>query len=315
MTTYGYALSSEEHGAPDLLRFAQAAEQAGFTDVQISDHFHPWIDEQGNSPFVWSVIGAIGGSTGLRVGTGVTCPTMRIHPAVIAQAAATSATLCRGGFFLGVGTGENLNEHIFGDRWPEADERMAMLGEAVEVIRLLWSGGTHSFEGLYYKLDNVRLYSLPAEPPPITVSGKGPKSAELAARIGDGYVNTGPDAELVKTYKEAGGTGPIQAMAKVCWHADAAQARKLIHRLWPNTGLPGELGQELKTPAHFEQACQLVTEEQGVGSVPHGPDPEPYVESMRRYGEAGFNEVFVHQIGNDQEGFLRFWSTEVAPRL
>ena len=147
------------------------------------------------------------------------------------------------------------------------------------------------------------------------VSGFGPKAADAAARIGDGYVNTSPDAELVKTYREAGGTGPVQAMVKVCWHEDAATARKLIHRLWPNHGLTGELAQELKTPSHFEQACQLVDEQKAVGSLAHGPDPQPYVDSIRQYLDAGFTELYVHQIGKDQEGFLRFWTDEVAPRL
>jgi G6PDH family F420-dependent oxidoreductase len=315
MTTIGYALSSEEHSGPELVRFAQAAEEAGFRDVMISDHFHPWVDEQGQSPFVWGVIGAIGATTGLRVGTGVTCPMFRTHPAIIAQAAATAAQLCSGGFYLGVGAGENLNEHILGDRWPSTDERHAMLEEAVEVIRLLWEGGTQSFDGNFYALDNARIYSLPDEPPPITVSGFGPKATELAARIGDGYVNTGPEAELVKTYRDAGGKGPIQAMAKVCWHEDAAEARKLVHRLWPNSGLAGELAQELKTPTHFEQASSLVDEEGAVGSKPHGPDPAPYVDYIRQFVDAGFTEVYVQQIGKDQDGFFRFWNSEVAPKL
>ena len=311
----GFALSSEEHDARELVRLAMAAEQAGFRDVMVSDHFHPWIDAQGNSPFVWSVIGAIGSMTNLRVGTGVTCPSMRIHPAIIAQAAATSATMCKGGFFLGVGSGENLNEHILGDRWPSADERLAMLAEAVEVIRTLWQGGVQSFDGEHYVVDNARIYNLPDELPAITVSGFGEKATELAARIGDGYVNTSPDAEMVQTYRKRGGMGPIQAMVKMCWHEDAAQARKLMHELWPTSGLPGELAQELKTPAHFEQAVELVTEDASVGSKAHGPDPQPYVESVRKYIDAGFTEIYVQQIGKDQEGFLRFWVDEVAPRL
>ena len=315
MVTIGYAISSEEHTPGELVDFAVAGEQAGFGDLMISDHFHPWIDEQGHSPFVWSVVGAIGARTGLRVGTGVTCPTIRIHPAVIAQAAATSATLCKGGFFLGVGSGENLNEHILGDRWPATDERLDMLEESLEVIRLLWEGGTQSFDGTHYAVDTARVYDLPDELPLITMSGFGPKATELAARIADGYVNTGPEAELVKTYKENGGKGPIQAMAKVCWHPEAAEARKLMHRLWPNSGLTGELAQELKTPTHFEQACELVDEEKAVGGKPHGPDPEPYVEYLREFEAAGFTEVYVQQIGKDQEGFLRFWFDEVAPRL
>jgi G6PDH family F420-dependent oxidoreductase len=315
MTVIGYALSSEEHSAPELVEFAKGAERAGFRDVVVSDHFHPWVDAQGNSPFVWGVLGAIGAATGLRVGTGVTCPLIRTHPAIVAQAAATAATLCPGGFFLGVGAGENLNEHVLGDRWPRTDERHAMLEEAVLLIRQLWEGGTQSFDGEFYVVDNARIYSLPDEPPPITVSGFGPKAAELAARIGDGYVNTGPEAELVKAYRDAGGTGPTQAMAKVCWHEDAAAARKLVHHLWPNSGLAGELAQELKTPAHFEQAASLVDEAGAVGQKPHGPDPEPYVESIRSYVEAGFTEVYVQQVGKDQEGFFRFWNDRVVPKL
>jgi G6PDH family F420-dependent oxidoreductase len=315
MTTFGYALSSEEHTAPDIVRFAQASEQAGFRDVMISDHFHPWVDAQGQSPFVWSVIGGIGATTGLRVGTGVTCPTFRIHPAIIAQAAATSATMCKGGFFLGVGSGENLNEHILADRWPETDERLAMLEEAVALMRELWKGETTSWDGDFYKVDNARIYSLPDEPPPITMSGFGPKATELAAEIADGYVNTSPDAELVQAYTGGGGSGPIQAMVKVCWADSEDAARKLAHQLWPNSGLSGELAQELKTPAHFEQAVELVDEERAAGKHSMGPDPEVHVAKIQEFVDAGFTEVYVQQIGPDQEAFLQFWSRELAPRL
>ncbi|MBW8824997.1 MAG: TIGR03557 family F420-dependent LLM class oxidoreductase [Acidobacteria bacterium] len=315
MTLIGFCLSGEEHGAPDLVRFAVAAEDAGFGDLVISDHFHPWVDEQGNSPFVWSVLGGIAATTGLRIGTGVTCPIMRIHPAIIAHAAATTASMCGGGFFLGVGSGENLNEHVLGDRWPSVDERLAMLEEAIEIIRLLWQGETSSFDGDYYTVDDARIYSLPESPPPIFVSGLGPKATELAARVGDGYVNTAPDADLVKRYRAGGGTGPTLALAKVCWHADAAEARRLMHRVWPTSGLPGELAQELKTPALFEQASQLVTEEHAVGSKPCGPDPEPYIRSVQSYVDAGFDEVYVQQVGPDQLGFLDFWFEQVAPHL
>jgi G6PDH family F420-dependent oxidoreductase len=315
MTTFGYALSSEEHSAPDIVRFARAAEDVGFRDVMVSDHYHPWVDAQGQSPFVWSVIGGIGATTELRVGTGVTCPTMRIHPAIIAQAAATAATMCRGGFFLGVGSGENLNEHILGDRWPEAEERLAMLEEAVGLIRTLWEGETTSWDGEFYKVDNARIYSRPQAPPLITMSGFGPKATELAARIADGFVNTSPDGDLVRSYRDSGGSGPIQAMAKVCWNESEAAARKLAHEIWPNSGLAGELAQELKTPAHFMQAAQLVDEERATSSHSMGPDPEVHVAELQEYVDAGFTEVYVQQIGPDQEGFLRFWKGELAPRL
>jgi G6PDH family F420-dependent oxidoreductase len=312
----GYALSSEDHDPKALVRHARAAEDAGFTSAWITDHFHPWVSQQGHSPFVWAVIGGIAETTGLRLGTGVTCPTIRVHPAIVAQAAATAQVMLEGRFFLGVGSGENLNEHVHGDRWPRAGVRLEMLEEAVEVMRLLWRGGQQSHDGTHYTVENATLFTLPDEPPPVYVSAFGPKAVALAARIGDGYVGTSPDAELVSSFREQAGAGkPALAGAKCCWGPDEAEARRLAHHLWPNSGLPGELAQELPTPAHFEQAAELVTEEMVAGSIPCGPDPEPYVESLREYADAGYDEVFVHDIGPDQEGFLRFFTAEVLPEL
>ena len=312
----GIALSSEDHGPIDLVRQAQMAQDHGFDRVWVSDHYHPWIDRQGQSPFVWSVIGGIAASTtGLRVGTGVTCPTVRIHPAIIAQAAASSAELLGGRFFLGVGSGENLNEHILGDRWPPTDVRLEMLEEAVAVIRLLWEGGVQSHHGRHYTVENARIYTLPEQPPPIYVSAFGPKATSLAARIGDGLVNTSPDADSVKAYRAVGGQGPALAGPKVCWAEDEATARRRVHELWPNSGLAGELSQELPTPAHFEQAASMLSEDDTAGSFPCGPDPEVHADSLRGFLEAGFDELYVQQIGKDQEPFLRFYRDEVIPRL
>ena len=314
MTKIGFALSSEELSAPRLVEVGRAACDAGFRDLMISDHFHPWTDRQGNSPFVWSVIGALAATTDARIGTGVTCPTFRIHPAVIAQAAATSATMCD--FYLGVGSGEALNEHILGDKWPPADTRLSMLEEAVELMRMLWEGKETTYEGEHYLVENARIYNVPDRPLPVMVSGFGPKAAELAGRIGDGFVNTSPAKELVDTFRQAGGEGkPAQVMVKMCWDEDESQARKLIYELWPNSGLTGELAQELPTPRMFEQASEMVTEEMAVKGKALGPDPEQYVKSVEEHLEAGFDEIFVQQIGPDQEGFLRFWFGEVAPRL
>ena len=188
----GYFLSSEEWGPHDLISQAVKAEQAGFEGLWISDHYHPWNDEQGHSPFVWSVIGAIAQATeSMKVTTAVTCPTVRIHPAIIAQAAATSAVLLDGRFCLGLGSGEALNEHILGGRWPGADERLEMLEEAVEVIRALWQGGVQHHRGRHYRVEHARVYDLPEPAPPIVLSGFGPKSVKLAARIGDGYCTRG----------------------------------------------------------------------------------------------------------------------------
>jgi G6PDH family F420-dependent oxidoreductase len=311
----GYFLSSEEWAPADLVWQAKRAEQAGFHALWISDHYHPWIDEQGHSPFVWSTIGAIAQATKMRVTTGVTCPTIRIHPAVIAHAAATSAVLLEGRFQLGVGSGEALNEHIFGDGWPNAETRLEMLEEAVEVIRTLWQGGSQDHRGRHYEVENARIYDLPDEPPPIIASGFGPKAVSVAARIGDGYATTMPDKELIAQYRDDGGKGPVQAGTKVCFGPDEREAVKTAHRLWPNESLPGELAQVIPTPAHFEQAAQLVTEEMVAESVPCGPDLSRQIEALEEYAEAGVDELFVQQIGPLQEEFFDVYSREIVPRF
>ena len=317
MTEIGYALSSEEHPPSDLVRNARRAEEAGFTFALISDHFHPWIDRQGQSPFVWSVIGGIAHATErLRVGTGVTCPMIRIHPAIIAHAAATSAAMMPGRFFLGVGTGENLNEHVLGDKWPASHVRREMLEEAVEIIRLLWEGGSQDYDGAYYTVENARLYTLPDEPPPIVVAASGERAAELAGRIGDGFVGTSANRELLETFERSGGAGkPRYGQLTVCYAADEAQARRTAHEYWPTAGIRGELSQELPMPAHFEQAAQLVTEEQVAEAVVCGPDPQRHVEKIREYVDAGYDHVYVHQIGPDQEGFLAFYEKEILSQF
>src|SRR5215212_3054392 len=291
----GCFLSCEEFGPRDLVEQARRAEQAGFHALWISDHYHPWNDEQGHSAFVWSVIGALAEATPLPVTTGVTCPTMRIHPAVIAQAAATSGVLHEGRFSLGVGSGEALNEHILGEHWPEADVRLEMLEEAVEVMRTLWQGGQRSHRGRHYTVENARLYDLPDEPPPVLVSGFGPKAIRLAARIGDGFCTTESDADAIGLYRSEGGRGRVHAGTKVCFMANADEARRTVHRLWPNESLQGELAQVLTTPAHFEQASQRVTPD--ALELPMGPDLDEHAEAVQAYADAGVDELFVQQIG------------------
>lgn len=315
MAEIGLFLSSEEHGPRDLVEQARQGEAGGFRSVLISDHFHPWLDRQGESPFVWSVIGAIAATTGLKVTTGVTCPTVRIHPAIVAQAAATSQLLLDGRFVLGIGSGEALNEHILGHRWPPVATRLEMLEEAVEVMRALWEGSLVTHHGRYYTVENARLYSCPREAPPVVVSAFGPEALQVAARIGDGFVTTEPDAEMVSSYRQQQGSGPALGAVKVCWHPDEQQAEKLAYELWPTDALPGQLNQELALPAHFEAAASLVTEDMVTGSVPCGPDPERHVAAIMKYLDAGFDEIYVNQIGPDQEGFIDFLSREVRPRL
>ena len=315
MAEFGLFLASEEHGPAALLAQAQAAEAAGFASVLISDHFHPWTDAQGESGFVWGVIGAIAGSTRLKVTTGVTCPTMRIHPAVLAQAAATAQLLLDGRFVFGVGSGEALNEHILGHRWPPATTRLQMLEEAVAVIRELWTGGLVSHHGRFYTVENARLYSLPDTPPPVVVSSFGPESLALAADIGDGFITVEPDGDSVRHFRSHGGSGPALGALKVCWDSDEARARKTAHGLWATDGLPGQLNQELALPSQFEAASSLVSEEQVAQSVPCGPDPERHLAAVTAYLEAGFDEIYLNQIGPDQAGFLSFFDKELRPRL
>jgi G6PDH family F420-dependent oxidoreductase len=313
MVKLGYFLSSEEFGPAELVRQAKLAEEHGFEALWISDHFHPWNAEQGESAFVWSVIGAISQVTRLPITTAVTCPTVRIHPAVVAQAAATSAVLTEGRFVLGVGSGEALNEHVLGDKWPPAPVRLEMLEEAVEVMRALWTGDVVEHHGTHYTVEHARLYTLPDTPPPVYVSGFGPKAAALAGRIGDGYCTTMPDADLLGVYRDSGGRGPSQGGLKVCWGIDATAARKTAHRLWPNEGLPGELAQVLPTPEHFEQATSLVTED--MISAPCGDDVGEHVAAIRKYADAGYDEVYVQQIGPEQDGFFDFYAKHVLPEL
>jgi len=317
MHEIGYKLSSEEHGPKALVDNARRAEDAGFSYALISDHFHPWIERQGESPFVWSVIGALSEATErLRIGTGVTCPTIRIHPAIIAQAAATSELLLPRRFFLGLGTGENLNEHILGDKWPSAAQRLEMLEEAIEVIRTLWKGGQRSHYGRHYTVENARIYSLPDEPPPIFIAGSGDKAVELAARAGDGLISVAPDGETVETFEAAGGKGkPRIAEMHVCYSENAAEARKTATEWWPNIAMGGQLGQDLALPAHYEAVAELVSEDDVAEAVACGPDPDRHIEEISKFLDAGYEQVTVHQIGPDQAGFFSFYEDSVLPKV
>lgn len=317
MIEIGYKLSSEEHRPNDLVRYARHAEDAGFTFAAISDHYHPWIDRQGQSPFVWGVIGGIAqATTRLRLGTGVTCPTIRLHPAIIAQAAATAAAMMPGRFWFGVGTGESLNEHILGDYWPPADTRREMLAEALAVIRLLWRGGLRGHCGQYYTVENARIYTLPDEPPPIFVAAGGPRSAELAGRVGDGLITVGAEAKLVETFTAAGGAGkPCHTEISVCWAADEAKARRIAHEVWPIAGLKNALLSDLRLPSYFAQAATLVTEEDIAAAIICGPDPGRHIAAITRAADAGYSHVWIHQVGPDQEGFFQFYQREVLPQF
>jgi G6PDH family F420-dependent oxidoreductase len=316
MTSIGYALSSEEHAPADLVRHAALAEQHGFGFALISDHFHPWIDRQGQSPFVWGVLGAIAQATDrLVVGTAVTCPIMRIHPAIIAHAAATAAALMPERFFLGVGTGERLNEHVLGQHWPDWRLRAEMLEEAVSILRQLWKGDLTTIHGTHYTVENARIYTLPSKPPPIHVAASGSRMAGVAGRIGDGFIGTGPDQAVVRAYQDAGGTGPRFGQVTVCWGETEATAQRTAREWWPTAAIHGNATQELALPEDFEGLAALVDEDDIAAEIPCGPEARPILAAIGAYVDAGYDHVYLHQVGPDQEGFLDFATRSLLPEF
>lgn len=317
MIALGYSLSSEEHPANELVRQAKMAEQAGFAFAMISDHFHPWTHRQGHSPFVWSVLGAIAHATDrIPIGTAVTCPTVRIHPGIVAQSAATVASMMPGRFLLGLGTGEKLNEHIFGAAWPSATVRREMLAESVDVIRKLWRGGWQSHSGRHYTVQNARIFSLPPQAPPILIAAACERSAQMAGRIADGIICTKPNRSTIKAFEQAGGHGkPRYGQLTVCWARDERQARRQALEQWPNAAIPGQAGFELPLPRHFEELAKPLKDDDIGQAVVCGPDPNKHVAAIREFGDAGFDHVFVHQVGQDQQGFVDFYRSEILPAL
>ena len=317
MIKLGYALSSEEHEPNQLITNAQMAERVGFKFLLISDHFHPWVPQQGNSSFMWSVLGGIAQATQrVSVGTGVTCPIMRFHPALTAQAAATVAAMMPGRFFLGLGTGEYLNEHIFGDVWPDTDIRRKMLSEAIYIIRELWKGEEYSCNGTYFTVRDAQIYTLPENLPPIYVAASGPKSAELAAEISDGLISTSSGDEVVKAFEKAGGADkPRYGMVKLCWAYSQEEARETVKRWWPTSTVSGALHSDLPTPRHFEDVVEAMGEPKIPEDTILGPNPNPYLKAIQTLQENGYDHIYLHQIGPDQEGFFKFFKNELMPLL
>jgi G6PDH family F420-dependent oxidoreductase len=315
MTDFGYFLSSEELGPAAIVEAGQAAERAGLDRVWVSDHYHPWLHAQGESPFVWSVLGALAATTSLQLTTAVTCPTVRIHPAIIAQATATTAALAPGRFRFGIGTGERLNEHVLGDVWPPVEVRLEMLEEAVEIIRALWTGETLTHDGAYYTVHTATLFSRPESPPPILMSAFGPHATDVAARIAEGFISVTPDTELLERYRAGGGTGVSQAGTKICWAPTEEEAAQTACRLWGHSVVGGAPSQELAVPEHFEPLAEIATPAAMAESVPCGPDPDRAAAHIREFAEAGFDEVYVAQMGPRQEEAIRFLTEEVLPRV
>ena len=317
MTKYGFTVMAEQSTPRQMIDGAVRAEEAGFDFLMVSDHFHPWLESQGQSPFTWTVLGAIAERTStIEIITAVTCPFIRYHPAVIAQAAATVQVISQGRFHLGLGAGERLNEHVVARGWPAVDVRHEMLAESVEVIRLLWSGGNHTYRGKHIELEDARLYTLPDQAADVVIAAGGPRAAELAARIGDGAMFTEPNPELVSRFRAAAGAPrPVYGQLAVCWAADPAQARTTARDRWRFALSGWKVQADLPNAANFEAESARAREEDVAEMVTCGPDPDLFVDAIEKWTDAGFTHVGVVQAGDEQEEFLRFWRDELRPRL
>ena len=298
----GWWLSSEEHSARCLVEHATTAEAVGFRTAMISDHLQPWVRPQGHAGHVWTTIGAIANATDrLEVGTGVTAMVHRSHPIGVAHAAATAALLLEDRFFLGVGTGERINEQAFVERWPRAGERREQLGEAIDVIRQLWRPGNVNHDGTHFRVENLRLWELPAAPPPIHVAASGPRTAVLAGEVGDGMIAVSPDSALVDTYHGSGGHGPCIAQIHLSIADTMDAAIDNAWTWWPNGAVAASLLAELSRPEHFEAVAGSTRRDAIHATVVCATSADPIVTAIDRYVGAGFDTIYLHQIGPDQQ--------------
>jgi G6PDH family F420-dependent oxidoreductase len=312
----GFKLFAENFGPKELVRQAVEAERAGFDFVEISDHFHPWLDDHGHSPFAFSVLANIAARTeGLRLVTGVTCPSIRYHPAIVAQAAATTQILSDGRFTLGVGAGERLNEHIVGEGWPEVGDRHRRLREALEIIRLLWAGGYRSYRGEFLKLEDAQVFDLPDELPEIVVAAGGGQSARLAAELGDGLFATDPDEDIVEAFGDAGGDGPRYGEVPLAWAPDEDAGAEAAHRLFRFGMLDWKVLPELTNPSGFESAASFVRVDDMREAFACGPDVARHLEVAKGFVDAGFDHLALISAGPDVDGFFSFFADELADPL
>ncbi|MFI7319487.1 LLM class F420-dependent oxidoreductase [Streptomyces venezuelae] len=318
MVQIGYTMMTEQAGPRALVDDLVAAERAGFDFSVTSDHYFPWLEEQGHSPYAWSVLGAAAQATSrIPLMTYVTCPTVRYHPAVVAQKAATMQLLSEGRFRLGLGSGENLNEHIVGAGWPSARVRIEMLEEAVEIIRALFTGDNVNHEGTHFDVANARLWDVPDELPPIGIAVSGERSCKLAGRHADLVIATEPKAELIESFDKHGGRGkPRVGQLPVCYDTDkdAAIARAHDQFRWSVGGWP--VNSELPGPSGFSGATQFVTKEDMAEQIPCGDDVDDFVEAVRPFAEAGFTEIALVQVGGDQQRpFIDWAEKKLLPAL
>ena len=318
MTLIGYTMMCEQAGPKQLVRDVALAEEAGFDFAVISDHYFPWLDSQGHAPYAWSVLGAAAQATDrIPLMTYVTCPLRRYHPAVVAQKAATMQLLSDGRFTLGLGAGENLNEHIVGGGWPVASVRHAMLEEAVEIIRALWTGETVTYRGRHFDVESAKVWDLPDTAPPIGIAVSGPSSCRLAGRHADVMIAVEPSAELGQLFDEAGGSNkPRVGQIALSYDPDQkiAMQRAMDQFRWFTGGW--RVNAELPLPASFEQASRTVRKEDIAARMPCGPDLQTHLEGIHQFELAGFTHVALIQVGGDtQEQFIAWAATELLPAL
>jgi coenzyme F420-dependent glucose-6-phosphate dehydrogenase len=325
MATIGYAAMCEQFHPTDLVRYCKLAEEAGFRAAMVSDHFQPWTPRQGQSAFVWALLGAIGASTGLRFGTGVTPPGWRYHPAIIAQAAATLEAMYPGRTYLGLGAGEALNEHVVGKYWPEAPVRLDVLMESIDVIRKLFSGKTVKHRGEFFNVESARLWTLPPTPAPIYVATSGPIMSERTGRLCDGIITVGAADEKIKMLlgrfekgaREAGkdpSAMPRIIQLHVSWAESQEAAVDQAVREWPNGGMNFPK-QDIRNPEDFEAMAKLVRPDNFVGRVFISPDLDAHRAHIQHFIDLGFTDVYVHNVGRNQEEFIRAYGQKVIPSV
>lgn len=315
MAEFGFSLSSEQLAPQEMINLSKKAEQIDFDFLMMSDHFHPWVDAQGQSPFIWSVLGGASQVTStIPIATGVTATIMRIHPVILAQATATTAAMMEGRFRFGVGSGENLNEHIIGEGWPPVQVRHSMFRESIEIIRELWKGENTNYYGEHYTVEDARIYSLPQNPPPIIVSAFGPQAAKIAGEMGDALVTTSPNEEVIKAFKDNGGKGkPMYIQFTVCFGDDEEKCAELAVKQWPIAGFKGPVNTEFRRPKDFEAAAAMVTKDTIKESMPCGPNIKKYKESIEKALDLGFTHIYLNQVGHEQEKFMRFYKEKLIP--
>jgi G6PDH family F420-dependent oxidoreductase len=316
MPSFGYTLYCEGFSPNELVKQAMMAEQAGFEFLVISDHYHPWLTNQKHAGFAWSILGAVAQATSkIKLATMVTCPTVRYHPAIVAQMAATMGVLSGGRFTLGVGAGERLNEHVVGKGWPAPSTRHAMLREAIEIIRGLWEGEYFSYDGRFYKVEDARIFDLPAKPMQLFCAAGGPKSALLAAEMADGICITEPSAELVRAYETGGGNGTVWGQIVLSWDTDKQRALKTAHEQFRFAAGGWPVQAELPNPANFDAATKHVKPEDLAAAIPAGSDIGIHVQGIKKFLDAGITHLAVAYPGDNTAGFMKFWQQAVRPNL